>query len=126
MSRTFFGFSKIFNNCTGDDIIIKIPFFGLFLCGHATYSYGTQQKKLINVTKKYIYAQNACSEFMLVDSYGNHYNVNNSVWYWKWNSIEDWTNINENDKIQIKYYGYRIPFLGFFPNIIETRIEGVK
>ena len=26
---------------------------------------------------------------MVIDSYGNHYNVNNSFWYWKWISIED-------------------------------------
>jgi hypothetical protein len=41
---------------------------------------------------------------MIVDVYGNHYNVNNSVWYWKWNSIEDWTKISENDKVNIEYH----------------------
>ena len=49
--------------------------------------WNTKRKKLI-IDKKYIYTKNALSEFMIVDKTGKHYNVNNSVWYWKWNSIE--------------------------------------
>ena len=61
---------------------------------------------------------------MNVDSDGRHFNVNNSLWYWKWDSIEDWNKIKnkiKNDsQITIKYYGIRIPFFGLFPNIIKS------
>ena len=58
---------------------------------------------------------------MIVDNDGKHYNVSNSFWYWKWDSIEDWANVETNieKKITVIYYGYRIPFLGMFPNIVE-------
>jgi hypothetical protein len=55
---------------------------------------------------------------MIVDTKGRHYNVNNSFWFWKWDSIEDWTNLKQDETLRVKYYGYRIPELGIFPNII--------
>ena len=58
---------------------------------------------------------------MVIDSYGNHYNVNNSFWYWKWDSIEDWSSIEANKNLNMKYYGWRVPILGFFPNIVSTQ-----
>ena len=61
---------------------------------------------------------------MIVDTNGRHFNVNNSFWYWKWDSIEDWTNILKEGKgqevIAVSYYGYRIPFLGMFPTVVEV------
>ena len=56
---------------------------------------------------------------MIVDNYGKHYNVNNSFWYWKWDSIEDWHKIQLNTKMTVKYYGYRIAHLGLFPNVVS-------
>jgi len=60
---------------------------------------------------------------MVIDDNNKHYNVNNSLWYWKWDSIEDWNSIelNETNKLSVKYYGLRIPFLGFFPNIVKIK-----
>jgi hypothetical protein len=66
--------------------------------------------------------RNGFTEFMVIDEYGNHYNVNNSFWYWKWNSIEDWYNIKESDELDFKYYGWRVPVLGMFPNIYNVKI----
>jgi hypothetical protein len=57
---------------------------------------------------------------MIIDEKGNHYNVTNSIWYWKWNSIEDWHKIQTNKEFIIKYYGWRIPVLGLFPNVVMT------
>ena len=56
---------------------------------------------------------------MVIDEQNNHYNVNNSLWYLKWNSIEDWHNINKDEEIIIKYYGWRFPPFGIFPNIVR-------
>lgn len=55
---------------------------------------------------------------MIIDENGNHYNIINSVWYWKWNSIEDWAKLNENETKKVKIYGYRIHIFGIFPNIV--------
>jgi hypothetical protein len=89
-----------------------------FTYGHGAFALATNKTEEINIIKKYKYTANGFTSFMIVDSNGRHFNVNNSFWYWKWDSIEDWTNINTNSKILVNYYGYRIPFLGMFPNVV--------
>ena len=103
------------------------------LGGNACYAYGTYQTKVICIHKKYQFTRNGFTQFMIVDNNGNHYNVNNSVFYWKWDSIEDWNKMEtsaekekekekeqNNKKVDIKYYGWRVPLLGMFPNIIMS------
>ena len=92
--------------------------------GHGMFALGTNKTEEICVTKKYTYVVNGYTNFMIVDENGRHFNVNNSFWYWKWDAIEDWTNILKEGKgqevIAVSYYGYRIPFLGMFPNVVEV------
>lgn len=88
--------------------------------GHCTYTFKTTNNKIIYVQDKYIFTRNGFTEFMIIDAHGHHYNVNNSVWYWKWDSIEDWHKIQTNKQLVMKYYGLRIPVLGLFPNIVNT------
>jgi hypothetical protein len=91
--------------------------------GHGIYAFGTAETKFIKLKQKYTFDRNGFTEFMIIDDNGNHYNVNNSVWYWKWDSIEDWHKLETSKEIAIKYYGWRVPLLGLFPNIIMTRQE---
>jgi hypothetical protein len=97
----------------------------LIVVGHGIYTYSTSKTKDIIVKKKYTFCRNGFTEFIVVDKSGKHYNVNNSVWYWKWNSIEDWNNIEPNQNLAIRYYGIRLPLLGLFPNIVRSQ-EYVK
>ena len=117
MSRYF---NHIFVHIFQKKIPIKLQlyFIGLGISGHSVYSYTTYETDVIKIDKKYNYTKHANTEFMLIDLKGRHYSVSNNFWYWKWNSIEDWHKCKENDYIGIKYYGYRIPMLGIFPNII--------
>ena len=57
---------------------------------------------------------------MIIDTENNHYKVGNNLWFWKWDSIEDWSSIKKGAMLPIWYYGYRVPFLGLFPNIIDV------
>ena len=100
---------------------IQVGLSVTILGGHSLYAYGTKSTNEIYVNNKYMYTQNGFTEFMIIDNSGKHYNVNNSFWYWKWNSIEDWNNINSGDTLNIKYYGYRIPLFGIFPNIVHIQ-----
>lgn len=107
---------------------LKNPYFNkivtgfgcLATIGHCTYTFKTTNNKIIDVQDKYQFTRNGFTEFMIIDKNGEHYNVNNSLWYWKWDSIEDWNKIQTNKQIVIKYYGLRIPLLGIFPNIVNT------
>lgn len=113
---------RINKNTDSNDVLHKyaVVFFGsCALMTHCIYAYGTVKNEHVNVIKKYKMVRNGFTEFMIIDDKGRHFNVNNSFWYNKWNSIEDWNKIQENKKMDVKYYGLRIPLLGFFPNVVK-------
>lgn len=122
MSRSFlFMLGKdLFRIPKDTPIEVGLPILSLILGGHICYAIGTKEEKEIFVTKKYKFDKNGFTEFMVVDVKGNHYNINNSLWYWKWNSIEDWSSIKENSTINAKFYGWRVPIFGMFPNIVHS------
>ena len=99
---------------------LMIYFGSIGLSFHCIYTLFTSHNKIITVDKKYKFVRNGFTEFMIIDQNGQHYNVNNSFWYLKWNSNEDWHKIETNNKIKIKYYGWRVPLFGMFPNIIMS------
>jgi len=101
-------------------IEIGLPILSILLGGHICYAIGTKEEKEIFVAKKYKFDRNGFTEFMVVDINGKHYNINNRLWYWKWNSIEDWSSIKENSTINAKFYGWRVPLFGIFPNIVNS------
>jgi hypothetical protein len=98
-------------------IKLSSSFFLLGSIAHCTYAYKTSNVKMTTIVKKYKMVRKGFTEFMIIDIYGDHYNINNSFWFWKWNSIEDWNYIKEGDKIIFNYYGWRLPIFGLFPNI---------
>ena len=116
LGKDFFKFPKDLS------IEIGVPIIGVVTGCHLWYAIGTKEEKEIFVTKKYTFDRNGFTEFMVIDINGKHYNINNSVWYWKWNSIEDWSSIKENNTINAKFYGWRVPIFGIFPNIVNSKI----
>ena len=77
-------------------IKILTGFGCLATIGHCTYTFKTTNNKIIDVVDKYQFTRNGFTDFMIIDKNGDHYNVNNSLWYWKWDSIEDWHKIQTN------------------------------
>ena len=84
---------------------------------HCVYALSTSKKEKSVIVKKYDIVKNGFTEFMIIDNKDNHFNVANSLWFWKWNSIEDWSKIKEGDEMYFRYYGWRVPLFGLFPNI---------
>lgn len=121
MSKSFFFNNKFFfRQIPNLSDLENLTIFGMIIASHFTYAISTKQKNEITIKKKYKFVKNGFTEFMIIDENGKHYNVNNSFWYWKWNSIEDWNYMEINKKIIIHFYGFRIPILGIFPNIFNT------
>ena len=141
MSRSFARFAKLFNVFSSDNYSPSSPSIEMMyystlatiivsgIFGHCTYAIGTAETKFIKIKHKYTFDRNGFTEFMIIDENDKHYNVNNSVWYWKWDSIEDGnkikTSAEQDEKIAIKYYGWRGPLFGMFPNIIMSRQDQV-
>lgn len=58
----------------------------LFMCGsflHLSYALGTSDFKYSKIIKKYKMVRNVFTDFMIITNDEKHYNVNNSLWYWK-------------------------------------------
>jgi len=83
------------------------------------YVLGTSKTDDIIIAKKYNYVKNGATNFMVVDTKGRHFKVDNCFYYWNWNKIEDWENLKPLNHKQIVYYSYRVPFLGMYPTIVE-------
>jgi len=99
----------------------KAMMLGPLISGHFLYILSSSNKTTLIVKDKYKYVKGGFTNFMIVDLNGVHYNIHNSFWYGKWDSVEDWTNINIGETLNVKYYGFRIPLLGLFPNIVDTK-----
>ena len=114
---------RIENNKNNVNLGIKMILLASLASIHFGYVMSTNQKEETIIKKKYKIVRSGFTEFMIIDNKDRHFNVNNSLWYWKWNSIEDWNNIKEGDDIKIRYYGWRVPSLGLFPNIYMSSDE---
>lgn len=89
---------------------------------HGVYALTTSTSKSTTIKDTYQFDRMGMTNFMLVDESGNHYRMSNSVWYWKWDTIEDvYKNRIKDSQIDINYYGWRIPVLGIFPNIYNSK-----
>jgi hypothetical protein len=120
MSRTFFNI--IFKNLLkSKNPVILLTTSATMISSNFLYAILTREEKEIIVKKKYKFDRSGFTEFMIIDSNDKHYNLNNSLWYWKWDSIEDWYSIKEEQKLNTLTYGWRLPILGMFPNIVSSK-----
>lgn len=87
---------------------------------HAVYALTTEKEEKIQIVEKYKMNRFGFTDFMVVDARGRHFNVNNSLWYWKWDSVEDWSSLHKGDTLTVQYYGWRKPVFGLFPNIVSV------
>lgn len=117
MSRSFLFLFGDLSRQFSAEVSLKIA--SAIVISDIGYTYGTTATKQIVVTSKYKFDRRGYTDFMVVDKEGNHYSVNNSLWFFKWTSIEDWHSIQENVPMNVKYFGWRVPFLGGFPNIVQ-------
>ena len=120
MSRTFFDiFFK--NLLKSNNQAVLLTTSATMISSNFLYAILTREEKEIIVKKKYNFDRSGFTEFMIIDSNDKHYNLNNSLWYWKWDSIEDWHLIKEEQKLNTLTYGWRVPILGMFPNIVSSQ-----
>ena len=87
---------------------------------HGAYVFCTKKQEKIYVQDTYQMVQHGSTSFMVVDGEGRHFNVGNSLWFWRWDAVEDWHRIQRGYPLTIKRYGWRVPAFGWFPNIVGT------
>lgn len=108
-----------FSVATPNEIVLKTMFFFSCVGLHCSYAIRTERTEAIEVTKRYKMVRHGMTEFMIIDQNGRHFNVNTSLWYWKWDALETWSSLPQ--KAIVTYYGVRSPVFGIFPNIIGIK-----
>lgn len=92
----------------------------LFLVTNMFYSYFTSFEKIITVKEKDSMRSGKYGKNIISDTDGNVYTVENSIYYEFFTAMELFTKIELNQPYKVKGFGYRIPFLGIYPNIIRA------
>ena len=86
------------------------------------YVYSTKFKRTLTVNEKYTYgSNNSKGNQSISDTNNNIYIVKNSLYLLHWTSVELFNKMDVGKTYEIEVYGYRIPFLGFFPNITKAK-----
>lgn len=92
---------------------------------HLIYARNTKQKDTITIIDKYQIYQANGTQFVVHGKNWNgeeqHYVIPYSLWYWQFNVPEIWKRTQTGSTYKIEYYGYRVPVLAIFPNIISIR-----
>ena len=60
------------------------------------------------------------SKYLVYTSTGVYENTD-SLWYWKWNSADVYNDLEIGETYEVKVYGFRVPFLSWFRNIVEIK-----
>jgi hypothetical protein len=91
-----------------------------FLVTSMVYSYFTSFEKVITVKEKDSMRSGKYGKNIISDTDGNVYTIENSMFYEFFTAIELFTKIELNQSYKVKGFGYRIPILGIYPNIISA------
>ncbi len=99
-----------------------IPVLGI----GAGYAYSTKFKDQITIKDKYYttvnYPKNGITRTIcnICDNQGRHFKVDQNLWFWKFNSTNLWSSLDEGGTYNIEGYGLRFDPLRIYPNIISV------
>lgn len=103
--------------------LLIVLLFGFLVALSAWYAYGTKDTVTDTVKK----SERVCSggesgscEYLVFgqkEVYTNH----DSWWYWKFNSSDFYRDIENESTYTFTVYGWRVPFLSWYRNIIEVK-----
>ena len=91
-----------------------------FLITSMVYSYFTVFEKIITVKEKDSMRTGKYGKNIISDTDGNVYTIENSMFYDFFTAMELFTKIELNQSYKVKGFGYRIPILSMYPNIIKA------
>jgi hypothetical protein len=98
-------------------IIIVIIYFLVLII----YTYSTQFEKIITIKKIDSIRSTKHGKNIVVDTNNNVYYIQNNIYLLFFNSIQLFSNLENNKTYKIKGYGFSYPNLGLYPNIFDTK-----
>jgi len=85
------------------------------------YAYRVREKEIYVETVKPLTDENKYGRKTVIDKDNFTYNTTNSIFHCHFRFEEIHSQLSEKKMYIIKCYGYRIPFLEWYPNILEVR-----
>lgn len=106
-----------------DSLILLIPllFLLLFLIPNAAYQYLTIDTSTGIVQHKERICDNGEACYWMVFTDQGEYINSDTLLHLKWDSTTLQRKIPMNEEVTFTHYGWRVPFLSMYPNIIEVK-----
>lgn len=76
-----------------------------------------------NITVKHTYpkTEDGNTLYMIVDSKGDLYKVENSIWWTQYNRAEEWAKIDKDKSYRIRGSGIRNGYMGWYPRVYRAK-----
>lgn len=82
------------------------------------FTYGTKTTETIVVAEKERIMSYENSKYLIFTEEEVFENTD-TIWHGKWNSSDVYRDLKEGEAYQIEVYGFRVPFLSMYRNIIR-------
>jgi hypothetical protein len=90
----------------------------IFLIVQIVYVYATRFERIITVKEKHEFSTGKYIRNTISDEEGNVYQIQSSIPLLHFREAEIWLQVEKKKKYTILAYGWRIPILGLYPNIV--------
>lgn len=100
-------------------VVGLVGVIGLGVASTAYVAYGTQDSIVATVTGKDRVVSKEDSKWIVMTDMMSFENID-SIMHMKFNSTDIQGKLVEGQTYLIDYYGFRVPFLNMYPNIIEV------
>jgi len=87
-------------------------------------AYSTVETISVNITDKeriIVDYGNSIRSIYLVFTKSETFQNTDTIWYWKWDASDIQGQLNAGNNYKVRVYGFRIPFLSWYRNIIEIQ-----
>ena len=109
---------KTIKNFYKDPIMFYGALFLIFILVQIIYVYSTRFERVITIKEKHDFSSGKHIRNTISDEEGNVYQITSSYPLLHFTDAEIWLNIEKNKKYTILAYGWRIPILQLYPNIV--------
>ena len=81
--------------------------------------YGTEQQHEITIEEKWTKQHGNDMKYLVSDTDGNVYTIEDCIWLWKWDASNRYASIDEGKTYDVTLIGWRIQVLSWYQNIVE-------
>lgn len=85
--------------------------------------YGSEQQHEITIDEKWTKQHDDDMKYLVSDTDGNVYSIEDCIWLLKWDASSRYANIDEGKTYDVTLIGWRVPILSWYQNIVEIEVK---